>query len=51
MGFKDEINKRGLKIKWVAKEIGCNYASLRVYLNNPNIMPIYWANKLNTLFK
>lgn len=37
--IKEKINNKGLKIKWVAKQIDVNYNSLRVYLSNENLMP------------
>ncbi len=37
--IKKKLEKKGLKTKWVALQIGVNYNSLRVYLNNENIMP------------
>lgn len=39
MNLKKEIADRGLKLKWVAEKIGCNYASFRVYVNNSHLMP------------
>lgn len=37
--LKERINAKGLKPRWVAEQIGVNYSSLRVYLNNESLMP------------
>ena len=50
MDFKSEIKERGLKLTWVAEVIECNYASLKVYINNPSIMPSNISDKLKELF-
>lgn len=39
MDLKQQISDRGLKLKWVAEKINCNYSSFKVYINNPDIMP------------
>lgn len=50
MDFKKEIDHRGLKIKWVAEVIECNYASLKVYLSDKSKMPQKVEDKLKELF-
>lgn len=37
--LKTRIARKGLKIKWIAEQIHVNYSSLRVYLNDEDIMP------------
>ena len=51
MKFKEELNKRGLKFKWVAEKIDCNYQSFKVYLNNQNVMPSHIEEKLKEFLK
>ena len=51
MDFRTEIDKKGLKIKWVAEKIGCNYSSLRVYLRDMNLMPESVSKSLKELLK
>ena len=50
MDYKKEIDDRGLKIKWIADVIDCNYSSLKVYLSNHQEMPKEVAKKLRELF-
>lgn len=40
MDFKEKINSKGLKVSWIATQLGINYNSLRVYLHDQNKMPI-----------
>lgn len=49
MNFKEEIDKRGLKLIWVAAQIGCKYSSFKVYINNIDIMPEWVQTKLKEL--
>ena len=49
MNYKEVINEKGLKIKWIAKKIECNYASLRVYLHNQKLMPLSIEEKLKDI--
>jgi hypothetical protein len=51
MDFKKEINDRGLKFVWVAKQIGCNYSSFKVYMNNRDLMPISVEKALREFLK
>jgi len=44
--IKKKLESKGLKPKWVAKQINLNYNSLRVYLNNESIMPEDVRNKI-----
>lgn len=37
--IKDQIKKRGLKLGWVADQLGINRNSFRVYLSNEALMP------------
>tara|TARA_R100000805_G_C3553251_1_gene64422 strand:- start:305 stop:460 length:156 start_codon:yes stop_codon:yes gene_type:complete len=39
MSLKNKINNKGLKIKFVAKQLDINYNSLRVWLSNEKKMP------------
>lgn len=48
MDFKKEMEARGLKIKWVAKQLDVNYNSFRVYLMKNSEMPIEVEEKLKT---
>lgn len=50
MDFKSEIKERGLKLTWVAEVIECNYASLKVYINDTSKMPLKIEDKLKELF-
>lgn len=51
MDYKKAIKDKGLKIVWLAEQIGCNYASLRVYINNPSIMPLEIEKNLKAKLK
>ena len=46
MDFRNTIYSRGLKVSWISKQIDVNYNSLRVYLNNPSLMPTDVEDKL-----
>jgi hypothetical protein len=37
--IKELIIKKGYRTRWLAEQIGVNYNSLRVYINNENLMP------------
>lgn len=50
MNFKEEIEKRGLKLIWVAQQIECNYSSLKVYMNNKALMPTWVCDELTKMF-
>lgn len=49
MNFKEKIDEKGLKLTWVAKQIDCNYSSLKVYMNNLDLMPEWVQKKLKEL--
>lgn len=51
MDLKQEIKRRGLKIVWVAKQIGVPGNSLTVYLNHPTLMPNHVNDKLKEFLK
>lgn len=47
--LKRKIARKGLKIKWIAEQIHVNYSSLRVYLNDEDIMPEKIKQDINRL--
>ncbi len=47
MEFRSKIYARGLKVSWLSEQIGVNYNSLRVYLNDESKMPIDVEKKLS----
>lgn len=47
--IKLKIKQKGLKISWVAKQIGISQPSLSMYLNGNREMPIEIKNKINKL--
>jgi len=49
MDLRARIYQKGLKVVWIAEQIGVNYNSLRVYLNNPSIMPEEVSDKIKKL--
>ena len=49
MSFKTKIDSKGLKIRWIAEQIGENYNSLRVYLHDEDRMPEEIKGKLKAL--
>lgn len=51
MDLKKEIKDRGLKIVWVAEQIGIPGNSLTVYLNHPTLMPGHVETKLKEFLK
>ena len=51
MNYKEEINKRGLKITWIAKQIGISRCLLSVYINGSRHMPEHIENKLKLILK
>lgn len=51
MNLKQQISDRGLKLKWVADQIGCNYHSFRVYVSNSHLMPKKVEQDVKTLLK
>lgn len=46
MDLRNKIYSKGLKVSWIAKQIDVNYSSLRVYLSDPDKMPLDVEEKL-----
>jgi predicted transcriptional regulator len=51
MDFKEKIKDKGLKKKWVAKEIGISSVLFSYYLNKARPMPMHIEERLKTLLK
>ena len=51
MNFKQEIKNRGLKITWIAEQIGITRSLLSQYINNLRTMPDHIEEKLKVILK
>jgi predicted transcriptional regulator len=51
MNYKDEINKRGLKITWIATKVGITRSLLSQYVNGARSMPKHIDKKLREILK
>jgi predicted transcriptional regulator len=49
MKYKELIKSKGLKINWVAKQIGISRSLLSQYINELRDMPIHIEVKLKSL--
>lgn len=49
MKYKEMIQQRGLKITWVAKQIGISRCLLSQYINDARPMPIHIEERLKQL--
>jgi len=49
MELKETIQKKGLKQKWIAEQIGINVNTFRAYLNNLRNMPQDVSDKVKAL--
>jgi predicted transcriptional regulator len=49
MKYKRQIQEKGLKINWVAKQIGISRVMLSLYLNEKNNMPIHIEDSLKKI--
>lgn len=47
MDFKKKIEEKGLKITWIAKQIGVSQPLLSMYLNKTRSMPNHVEDSLN----
>lgn len=51
MNFNQRIEQKGLKKKWIAKQIGISHILLSYYLNGVRPMPSHIEQKLKKLLK
>jgi predicted transcriptional regulator len=51
MNYKDEINNKGLKITWIAKQIGITRSLLSQYINGLRNMPEHIEKKLKVILQ
>lgn len=49
MDFKEKIESKGLKKKWVAEQVGISHVLLSYYINGVRHMPDIISNKLRKL--
>lgn len=51
MNYRDKINQKGLKVNWLAKQIGVSQPALSNYMNGTRNMPSWVEVKLKQLLK
>ena len=49
MNWKEKIQEKGLKIKWIADKIGISNVMLSYYINNTRPMPDDIEKQLNLI--
>ena len=51
MKYKKMIQQRGLKITWVAKQVGISRCLLSQYINGAKNMPLHIEERLKVVLK
>lgn len=49
--MKEKIKNKGLKISWIAKQVGVSQPLLSMYLNKSRVMPDHIEKKIKEILK